>query len=351
MAVVLATIVLAPACAASDPGPAGVPIAAGASAMPTSSPTPAPPPQITLAFGGDVHFAGRTLKLLDDPATAFGPVAKIFTAADLAMVNLETAVTTRGTPEPKRFHFRAPPSAYDAIKAAGIDIVSLANNHTLDYGRVGLEDTIAYAEQAGVPFVGVGRDDAQAYAPQYFDVKGVKIAILGLSQVEELWSRWAAKPDRSGMAYAMELAKATAAVKAARARADVVIIYMHWGLEYHSCPTGAMKTFAKQMAQAGADIMIGAHAHNLVGDGFLGETYVHYGLSNFLWWYNDAGSNDTGVVRVHLTGAKITKVEFLPAYIDRTTGQPIPSTGGEAKRISTKFAGLRQCTGLADAAS
>ena len=318
-------------------------------ATPTTTPTPTGPQEITLAFAGDVHFAGRTLSLLDNPASAFGPVAEVFKAADLAMVNLETAVTEGGTAEPKQFHFRAPASAYEAVKAAGIDIVSLANNHTLDYGQEGLADTIASAEAAQMPFVGVGRSSAEAYRPWTTEIKGVRFAFLGFSQVQELWQRWVAKPDRPGMAYAMELTRATEAVQAAAAAADVVIVYMHWGQEYNQCPTGAMKTFAQQMAGAGADLVVGTHAHNLVGDGWLGPTYIQYGLSNFLWWRNDAGSNDTGVLHVRLLGPRIQKIEFQPAYIDRTTGQPIPSTGEEAARIATKYAGLRKCTGLADA--
>ena len=96
-----------------------------------------------------MHFAGRTLSLLADPATAFGPIARTLSAADLAMVNLETAVTRRGTPAPKQFHFRAPPSAVAAVRAAGVDVVSLANNHVLDYGQVGLADTLHAARVAG----------------------------------------------------------------------------------------------------------------------------------------------------------------------------------------------------------
>jgi poly-gamma-glutamate synthesis protein (capsule biosynthesis protein) len=318
------------------------------SATTEASPTPTGPQPVVLAFAGDVHFADRTLNLLDDPATAFGPVSEIFQAADLAMVNLETAVTERGTPEPKTFKFRAPPSAYDAVKAAGIDIVSLANNHALDYGQVGLEDTISHAEAAAMPFVGVGRNSAEAYRPWITEIKGVRIAILGFSQVQELWQRWVATPDRPGMAYAMELENARAAVQGARALADVVIVYMHWGQEYNQCPTSAMKTFAGQMAEAGAHMIVGTHAHNLVGDGWLGSTFVQYGLSNFLWWRNDAGSNDTGVLKVHLLGPEIRRIEFVPAYIDRKTGQPIPSTGSELERIAAKYADLRTCTDLAD---
>ena len=333
--------------AAPSSGRPTVPAGPGA---PIGSANPAPGDgAITLTFGGDVHFVERTLPLLNHPGTAFGPVSKIFSESDLAMVNLETAITNRGTPAPKTYHFRTPPTAYAAVAAAGIDVVTLANNHALDYGRVGLEDSLNFAESMGLPIVGAGRNATEAYRPWITTVKGVKIAVLGFSQVAELWESWAAKDDRPGLAYAFETARAVAAVKAAKAAADVVVVYMHWGQEYNQCPTAQMKTFAKKIADAGATMIIGTHAHNLVGDGWMGNTFVQYGLANFLWWRNDAGSNDTGVLRVTLSGDKITKTEFLPAYIHRTTGQPIPSTGAEADRIAKKYAGLHGCTGLASA--
>jgi poly-gamma-glutamate synthesis protein (capsule biosynthesis protein) len=317
-----------------------------ATAGPTGPTGPPGPAEITLAFAGDVHFAERTLRLLRDPGTAFGPVATILGRADLAMVNLESAVTTRGTPEPKRFHFRAPPTAYQAVKAAGVDVVSLANNHALDYGRVGLADTLSSAATAGMPVVGAGRDVAEAYRAWIATVKGIRIAFLGMSQVAELSGPWAATPTRSGIAYAFDGARAAAAVRAARARADVVVVYLHWGLEYHECPTAQMKSFAKRMADAGASIIVGTHAHVLLGDGWLGRTFVAYGLSNFLWWYNDALTNDTGVLEITLRDAAIAGTRFVPAYIDRKTGQPVPVAGAEAERIGREYAALRGCTGL-----
>jgi poly-gamma-glutamate synthesis protein (capsule biosynthesis protein) len=319
-----------------------------------TTPSPTGPPEITLAFGGDVHFADRTLDLLSSPSTAFGPVADVFKKADVSMVNLETAITTRGTAEPKTFHFRGPATAYQAIAAAGIDVVTVSNNHALDYGRVGLQDTLDSAATAKVPAVGGGTDAAAAYAPWITTVKGVKIAFLGFSQILELASSWVAKDNRAGIAMAYDsasIARAVTAVKAAKAQADVVVVYMHWGQEYNQCPIALQKSVAKQLSDAGATMIVGTHAHVLVGDGWLGKTFVSYGLSNFLWWLNDAGSNDTGVLRVTLSGTTITKTEFVPAYIDRKTGQPVPSTGAEADRISAKQAKLRDCTGLANAPS
>ena len=343
--VAAAAIAMLAACA---PSATWTPPRTGPSASSSVSPSPAGPPTITIDFGGDVHFAGRTLSLLNDPATAFGSIKDELSSADLSIVNLETAVTTRGTEEPKEFHFRAPPSAYEAIKAAGVDVVTLANNHALDYGRVGLTDTLASAKAAGVPTVGAGENAAEAYKPWITEVKGVKIAFLGFNQVTELASSWAAQDNRAGLAMAYpDQDRAVAAVKAAKAQADVVVVDMHWGQEYNECPIAIQKSTAKKLADAGATMIIGSHVHTLQGDGWQGKTFVAYGMSNFLWWYNDAQSNDTGVMRVTLTGSTITKTEFLPAYINRTTGQPELVSGGEADRIAKEYANLHGCTGLA----
>ncbi|MGH3749651.1 MAG: CapA family protein [Micromonosporaceae bacterium] len=310
-------------------------------------PSPATPPEITLAFAGDVHFAGRTLSLLDDPVTAFGPIAEELSQADVAVANLETAVTEAGTPEPKQFHFRAPPETYQAVNEAGIDAVSLANNHALDYGRDGLADTLRHAEQAKTPVFGAGEDAAAAYAPWITEVDGVKIAMLGMSQISELADRWKAGGQQSGIAMAHNVRHAAKAVKAAKQQADVVVVFMHWGLEGQECPTEQMTALTTAFARAGATAVVGTHSHLLLGDGWLDDTYVAYGLGNFLWWRDNAFSNDTGVLRLTLRGAELTDAELRPARIS-ATGQPLLATGRQADRIQEKFAGLRRCTGLED---
>ena len=334
------------ACGA--PEPAWVPAPPPSVAAPSPSAVPTGPAEVTLAFAGDVHFTGRTLALLDDPATAFGQISSVLSAADIAMVNLESAVTTRGTPERKTFRFRAPASAYTALRAAGVDVASIANNHTLDYGRVGLADTVAGAVAAGVPVVGAGANAAAAYAPWITTVRGTRVAILGFSQVAELWQSWRATDAQAGIAVTRDLSRAVAAVRAVRQDADVVVVYVHWGVEGQSCPSTEMRTFASEMAKAGADVVVGTHAHLLLGDGWLGQTYVQYGLGNFLWWRNDAFSNDTGVLRVTLRGSSVVRTELVPAVISRRTGQPAVATGSEAERIARKYGNLRRCTKLAD---
>jgi poly-gamma-glutamate capsule biosynthesis protein CapA/YwtB (metallophosphatase superfamily) len=120
---------------------------------------------VTFAFAGDVHFEGplRTA-LAADPATVLASIAPVLRTYDVAMVNLETAITERGTPQPKQYTFRTSPAALSALAAAGIDVATEANNHGIDFGPVGLTDTLsARAQSTGVKIIGIGRDADDAY--------------------------------------------------------------------------------------------------------------------------------------------------------------------------------------------
>jgi hypothetical protein len=333
------------ACHTAAPVPPGPSAPPGPSSPSAASASASPNGDITLAFAGDVHFTDRTLKLLDDPAHAFGPVAPLLADADLTMVNFESAVTNRGTPQPKQFHFRAPPIAFDAIRGAGIDVVTFANNHVLDYGPVGLADTLNAARTARFPYVGIGTNADEAWRPWVTTVKGRRIAIIGVSQVDELASAWVATDARAGEAHAINVARTLAAVHAARQQADVVIVFMHWGTEGNPCPNAAQKGLAPKLAAAGADIVIGAHAHTLQGNGWLGKTFVAYGMGNFLWWL-PSYSTETGVLKLTLHPTGPLTAQFYPAVVS-DTGQPVPASGADATRISTRYASLRTCAGLA----
>lgn len=156
----------APRASVSGGGSAPTLSGGGAGTVPTSqAPSLSRPagsgPAITLAFAGDVHFEGSSRAGLSG---GLADITPLLSPADLAMVNLETAVTDRGTPAPKSFTFRAPPSAFVALKKAGVDVVTMANNHGMDYGTDGLADSLAASRQAGVPVVGAGVDEAAAYA-------------------------------------------------------------------------------------------------------------------------------------------------------------------------------------------
>lgn len=345
------------------PGP-GATVAEAAPAMVTAAPSPtvvangagvaaplaAAPASVTIAFAGDVHFTGRTAGMLDDPAGAFGPIGDILGAADLTVANLESAITDRGAPEPKQYHFRAPASALDAMAAAGIDVVSMANNHGVDYGPVGLADSLAAVAEHELPVVGIGRDAAEAYAPHYADVRGTRVAVLAASQVpDRTYRAWTATEGSAGIATTKDRARLLSSVRTAAAAADVVVVYLHWGVEGDACPTGEMQQLAADLAAAGADAVVGAHAHLLLGSGYLpgdqGSAFVSYGLGNFLWWRNSAYSDQTGVLTLTFDDGRAVASGFSPALIDGD-GRPQPVTGEQAAEQLSEYDALRACAGL-----
>jgi poly-gamma-glutamate capsule biosynthesis protein CapA/YwtB (metallophosphatase superfamily) len=303
---------------------------------------------VTLAFAGDVHFMKVPgARLAHDPDTALGPVATVLRRADVAMVNLETTVTTRGTPQQKHYVFRAPPSAFRALGAAGVDVVTMANNHGMDYGLVGLRDSLAAAAAARFPVVGIGRTAAQAYAPWVAIVGGQRIAILGATQVLEpgLQAAWTAGPNKPGLAATHDQRRLLAAVRQARTVADTVVVYLHWGEEGNPCPIGPQRQIAHLLASAGADIVVGTHAHTLQGSGWLGNTYVAYGLGNFYWWnWFSASNRTTGVLTLTVAAGRVTHTAWTPAVIRQ--GAPIPLSGTAATQARSRLAALRSCTNL-----
>ncbi|HST48173.1 CapA family protein [Jatrophihabitans sp.] len=343
--------------ASVPPAPSGsrvsssVPAASSAGGRPSgsvpASSRPATPGTVRLGFAGDVHFAERTAALLADPATAFGPAAAVLSAPDLTMVNLETAIAVGGRPEAKSFTFQAPPSAFAALRAAGVDVVTMANNHAADYGSAGLAQTLAAIRDTGFPVVGIGSDAKAAYAPYYTQVNGVRLAIVAASQVrEETLAHFTATDSAPGIANAYS-DRLTAAVWAARTRADVVVVYLHWGTEYQSCPNSDQRALADRLVAAGATAVVGSHAHVLQGAGWRPDgSYVAYGLGNYLWWRSFGNTqDDNGVLTLTFTRGRVVSAAFAPARLDER-GIAVPVTGAVAQRILGQWDQARQCAGL-----
>jgi hypothetical protein len=310
----------------------------------TREPTGEP---VTIAFGGDVHFEGAIgTRLAANPATTLGPIAGVLRRADLAVVNLETAITERGTPAAKDFTFRAPPSALTALKGAGVDVATMANNHGLDFGPVGLRDSLAAAEGARFPVVGIGRDADEAYRAHVATVKGQRIAVIGATQVldSNLAAAWTADDGKPGMASAYQEARLLAAVRAARASADTVVVDLHWGRELVNCPIDRQRALAPKLVAAGADVVVGSHAHILLGGGYLRGAYVDYGLGNFVFYARGGPTAQSGVLLLTLRGRAVTASRWIPAVI--SNGIPIPLQGPQATQAVASWQSLRRCTGL-----
>jgi len=248
--------------------------------------------------------------------------------ADIAMVNLETAVTSRGTPAPKKFAFRAPAASLDVLRDAGVDVVTLANNHGMDYGRTGLQDTLRAAAAARLPLVGAGGDEAAAFAPWTTTVRGLRVSVLGATDVLDTFAQrdWPAGPSTSGLASAKDPAALLMAVRAASARSDVVVVYVHWGKEMATCPSDRQRSLARQLAAAGADVVVGSHAHVLQPAGRVDGAYVHYGLGNYVFYARTPQTRATGVLTVDVGADGVQRARWTPATI--TSGVPVPGRTG-----------------------
>ena len=227
-------------------------------------------------------------------------VARLLRRADVAVANLECAVSTRGSPMPKQYTFRGRPRALRAMaRYAGVDVVSLANNHSLDYRRLAFADTLRYAHDYGMKTIGGGRNLSAARRPAFFRLGGIRIALLAYSDIRP--PGFDAGPTTSGAAPAFPWYIGPD-VRAARRRADVVAVYFHWGIERTFTPTARQRHLASVAFDAGAKVVLGAHPHVLQPFGRpTNRRLVAWSLGNFVFGATDfPGTERTGILRVGL---------------------------------------------------
>ena len=305
---------------------------------------------VTFGFGGDVHFEGALgTRLADDPATALdGNVASLLAGVDLSMTNFESALTTGGcpTPQPKQYVFHAPASAITAFQSAKITLVTEANNHGEDCGPAGLQMSLAIAQAAHYPIIGIGQNATQAFTPYQTTINGQRIAIIAATEVldTDLQTAWTATASQPGLASAYDESQLVSAVEAARKTADTVIVYLHWGTETQTCPNSIQEPLANALVKAGADIVVGAHAHVQLGAGYLGSAFVDYGLGNLAFYDTTPPETYSGTLVVTVTGRHIDSFSWRPAIID--SGLPTPLAGAEATSMVQRWQGLIGCTDL-----
>ena len=338
----------------------GAPVATTAATRPIRGPRGSGKP-VTFAFAGDIHFvdeldteagsisSGTPLadQLKADPAKVLAPIAPVLSGADLAMVNLETAITERGDPVPgKNFHFRSPAASFTALKSAGVDVVTMANNHALDYGPVGMQDTFDAIVSSKLPVIGIGRDATEAFRPHLTVVKGQRIAFLGAVDWLEpaLIPAWSATETQPGLAFSIDRTLLVAAVGAVRPDVDTLVVFLHWGTEGTNCASPQQGELAGALLEAGADIVVGSHAHRVFGAGRVGSSLVAYGLGNFVYYREDGESGRSGVLLVTATGREVDDYSWVPARITR--GIPVPQTGEAAATDIAEWERRRNCSGL-----
>ena len=279
----------------------------------------------TLLAGGDVLMT-RTEPAGVDPFASLEPHLG---SADFSLVNVEMAISDRGSPHWKEFVFRAPPSAAERIAAGGVSVANLANNHANDYGPDALLDTVEMLEAAGVATIGAGRNADEAYQYRLLSTEaGVRVAFLGTSMIVP--SSFAASAATPGIASAHPPARARVldTVRAAAANADAVVVAVHWGIERDTCPSNDQRLLARQLLDAGADAVIGHHPHVLQPVEFSGGKLVAYSLGNFVWHARSGILGETGVLQIDFDGDEVVAWELHPHLLD-ANGAPAPADSGE----------------------
>ncbi len=269
---------------------------------------------VLLAAGGDVTF-GDTV---GSAIAAYGPghpwrsVGPLLRSADVATVNLEGAVSSRGRPEPsKEFTFRGQPAALSAAaRLAGLDVVSVANNHSLDFGREAFADTLRTARAAGIATAGGGASLRDARRPALIRRGGLRIAFLGYGDIEP--PSFFAGPASPGTAPA-DPRLVVADVGAAARVADLVVVWFHWGIELDTRPTSRQRELAEAALDAGADLVLGAHPHVLQPLERRGRRLIAWSLGNFVFIPHSPGTDRSGVLLVGLDARGVRSWRLRPA--------------------------------------
>lgn len=295
-------------------------------------------PVVEIVAVGDMIFS----RSLADMVTYFKDidyplreVAPILQAADLAIGNLETTIAEQGTPAPKRYTFRAEPYAADTLSRAGFDLVTLANNHAMDYGPDALLETLQRLRAAGIAAVGAGENESAAHVPAILEREGLRIAFLGYVNVLPDAgipfdnSKTAATIDKPGVAWAASPEVITADVSRARQSADVVIVLLHSGRELEYPPDKTQKALARAAIDAGAAAVIGAHPHVLQGVERYNGGLIAYSLGNFVF---DMAIYQSAMLRLFVGRGGVQSYEWLPVVLMKS-GQPRPASPAAAQRI------------------
>ncbi|WP_249897969.1 CapA family protein [Paenibacillus sp. PK3_47] len=296
---------------------------------------------IKLNFAGDVIFAGRVGELLQKNGYAYSYAALdgMFKKDDLTVVNLETPITTGGVgAADKQFVFKGAPEALDALKAAGVDAVNLANNHTLDQGEEGLLDTLDHLSKRSIPYVGAGSDSKEAYSAQYFERKGIKIALLGFTRVMPK-SDWMAGAKKPGVASVYDSAEALKAITAARKKADLVVVVVHWGKERVEQYDAIQQALGHSFIDAGADLVMGGHPHVLQGIEPYKGKWIAYSTGNFIFTRStNPATWETAVFQAECSAKGQCSLQLSPMYAE--LGQPVPMNEADGQLLLNKVESL-----------
>ena len=277
----------------------------------------------------------------------FSQVRSLFRGADVAFVNLETPVSSRGTRNTqKSITFHSPPALVEGLAAAHINVVSLANNHALDYGPVALADTIGYLNAAGIAHSGAGANLAAARAPALLATPAGKVAVLAFTDI--IPAGFAATATQAGVSpTAPDRTAMLSAIGAAAREATYVIVSFHWGLEYTGQANAEQKSLAHAAIDAGADLVLGAHPHVLQGLELYRGKLIAYSLGNFVFDDHDEPIGETIVLQVKVPASGEPSFTCVPVRgVGASGGVPAPVSGKEADSVLDRLTALSATLGV-----
>ncbi|MGI5837725.1 MAG: CapA family protein [Chloroflexota bacterium] len=308
----------------------------------------------TLALTGDVMLGRLMNDVLAERGTLYpwGDTLSLLRGADLTLINLECVIATTGRPWdrwPKVFHFRAGPLAIDALLEAGVDFVSLANNHVLDYEEDALLEMLERLDTAGIARAGAGRDLAEASRPALLEANGLKVGVLAFTDNE---SGWAATEGRPGTNYLPattdpeHFQRVEQGIDEARnLGAELVLISNHWGPNMRERPTQQFQQFARATIDAGADLYIGHSAHIIQGIEVYKGRPIFYDAGDFVDDYavDPVLRNDRSIlIRCCIDSDGVNRIELIPVLIanfqvNLATGEEFDAIGSRLKLLSAEF--------------
>ncbi len=284
---------------------------AGCGQAPRQEVRPAPP-STRLILGGDVmlaRYVGRLARQKQDPAWPLRAVAPVLAGADIAFVNLESPFSDRGAPTTRGMLFKAAPEMVQGLVAAGVDVVSIANNHVRDAGDHGLQFTRGWLARHGILAAGFGENAAVV------ERNGLRFGFLAFTY-DQLNGNYPRPDERIAM---LDAAKMRAAVETLRRRADVIIVSMHAGEEYASQPSPQQTEFARAAIDAGALLVAGHHPHVVQPAERYRDGVIFYSLGNLVFDQFQRPETQQGVLaEITFSGARLAAWRLLPVSIVQT---------------------------------
>lgn len=300
-------------------------------------------PSMVVIFGGDVTLGYHYQEHFDEQVSkgksreemfqyAFKELQARLRSADLAVVNLECPFTERGEKIPKNFNFRARPELASALLAGGVGAVSIANNHMMDYGPIGLLDTLETLDRAKLAHFGAGRTLSEARRPAILERRGIRLALLGYFflgdhniepvEVNATESTPGVAGHHADLRVMMRMLRED--VAAARSQADLVIPFFHWGREGNHLPETYQVELAHLAIDSGAAAVVGSHPHVLQGIELYRGAPIVYSLGNLVFGGNwDPKVKESALVALRFSAAGYLSAEILPVQIDRVPAFPI----------------------------